>query len=608
MANERKTENIVRKHFTKFSNITIEEQKSDSPKIDKLLKNASKKGDRHGNPEFIITFKHNPNLIIVIECKSDVKKHESKSKDCYADFSVDGALLYASFLSKEFDVLAIAVSGEKPKEIKISHFLHLKGESSATPIFSNKLLSPQDYVKGYLESPEKFKQDYNSLLAFSKDLNETLHSKKVKESQRSLLISGILIALENKAFKKSFKDHDTPEDLANTLVNTVSSELKNANLHSKKLENLKNAYNFIRTHTALSTEKDVLSELIEEIDTNINYFIKTHKYFDVLGQFYIEFLRYANSDKGLGIVLTPPHITELFCEIAGVNKDSIVLDNCAGTGGFLISAMSKMIKDAKGESKKVKSIKEKQLIGIEYQDDIFALACSNMYIHQDGKTSIIHGDCFSETVMEQVKKYKPNIGLLNPPYKNKKKASDTEELLFVLNNLEMLQQNGTCVAIVPVDRVLATNGQSQVLKKRLLENHTLEAVFSMPDELFINSDVGVITAVLVITAHKPHSPTKQTFFGYWKDDGYVKRKTKGRVDALNKWDKIKESWLDTFINRKDKVGLSINKIVTADDEWCAEAYMETDYSDLSEKDFLQSIKKYVLFKKLNDINEESTVE
>ena len=600
--NERKTENIVRNHFNRFNNIIVEEQKSDNPKIDKLLKNASKKGNKGGRPEFIISFKDNPDFLIVVECKSDIKKHESIKKDQYGEYAVDGALLYASFLSKEYDVVAIAVSGETVNNLKISHFLHLKGESTANSIFSDVLLETDDYVKGYMESPEKFKQDYDELLSFSKNLNEELHSKKVKESLRSLLISGILIALGNKAFHVSYKQHSTPEDLANALVETIINELKNANLHNSKIKNLRTAYNFIKTHTALSGEKDVLSKIIDDIDNNVNSFIKNHKYFDVLGQFYIEFLRYANSDKGLGIVLTPPHITELFCDLAGVGKDSIILDNCTGTGGFLISAMNRMVKDAKGDQSKIKKIKEEQLIGIEYQDDIFALACSNMFIHQDGKTNIIHGNCFEENVISQVReKYKPNIGLLNPPYQNDKK-NDIPEFEFILNNLDLLEPNGTCIAIIPVDRVLSTKGKNLELKKALLKKHTLEAVFSMPDELFINSDVGVITVVIVVTAHKPHPTNKETFFGYWKNDGFVKRKNKGRIDDNGDWEKIKQEWLSSFINRKEKAGLSINRHVTHTDEWCAEAYMETDYSTLVEKDFITDIKKFILFKELNEFN------
>ncbi|NWF67126.1 MAG: methyltransferase, partial [Campylobacterales bacterium] len=81
--------------------------------------------------------------MIVVECKADILKHESKTKDKYADFAVDGVLLYASYLSKDFDVLAIAVSGEK-QPLTVSHFLHLKNEKKATPIFGDKLLSTHE--------------------------------------------------------------------------------------------------------------------------------------------------------------------------------------------------------------------------------------------------------------------------------------------------------------------------------------------------------------------------------------------------------------------------------------------------------------------------------
>lgn len=594
MANERKTENIVRKHFEKFINdCIIEEQRSDSPKINKLLKNASKKGNHEGYPEFIIQIKENLNFLIVVECKPDIKKHQSKNLDKPADYAVDGVLLYSSFLSKEFDVLAIAVSGESQRELRVSHYLNLKGNSGvAIPIFSDKLLDIESYISGYLNSPEKFRQDYDSLLSFSRELNETLHSKKVKESQRSLLISGILIALDNKPFKSSYKLHKKPEDLANTLVDTVVNELKSANISEKKLENLKTAYSFIRIHTALSGEENVLSDIIDSIDENINYFVRTHKYFDVLGQFYIEFLRYANNDKGLGIVLTPPHITELFSELAEVNKDSIIYDNCAGTGGFLISAMQKMIIDAKGDKIKERSIKQNQIHGVEYQDDIFALACSNMFVHQDGKNNILHGNCFDKNIMEQIKVHKPTIGFLNPPYP--KLDTDPLELEFVLNNLEVLHPNSNCIAIVPISCVLANRGRDLELKRKILERHTLEAVLSMPEQLFYNSGVGVVTAVLIITAHKPHPKNKETWFGYFRNDGFKVQKHKGRIET-QEWSHIRPKWLELFLNRKEVKGLSLLKEIQATDEWCAEAYMKTDYSKLTEQDFINELKRYAAF-------------
>jgi len=432
------------------------------------------------------------------------------------------------------------------------------------------------------------------LLNYTKELNDYLHTHKILENQRSLLISCILIALENKAFKKSYDSHNNARDLANFLVQTVSNELENANIGRDKLDNLYIQFSFIKTDTSLSGKNNVLKDLISDIDSNINQFIKNHEYFDVLGQLYIEFLRYANSDKGLGIVLTPPHITELFSELAQVNKNSIILDNCTGTGGFLISAMKKMIENANGDNNKIKEIKTNQLIGIEYQAHIFALAVSNMYIHQDGKTNIINGSCFDKTIIQSIKQKKPTIGFLNPPYKSDKK-NDTDELEFILNNLECLIEGGTCIAIVPMQSAIAQKGKVFEYKKKLLEKHTLEAVLSMPDELFFNSKVSVVSCIMIFTAHKPHPNSKETYFGYYKDDGFIKRKIQGRFDAFGKWNDIKEKWIEYYINKKTEPGFSVKKTVSAKDEWCAEAYMSTNYNLLTEKNFENTLLQYCSF-------------
>jgi type I restriction enzyme M protein len=610
--NERKTENIVRKHFDTFpEEIIIEEQSSDNSKIKKLLATASKSGNGSGYPEFIIQYKNNPDFIIVIECKADITKHESPNKDRYRDFSVDGVLLYSSYLSKNFDVLSIAVSGENEKHKKVSHFLQVKGDKKAIPIFSDKLLSPEEYLDGYIKSPEKFRQDYEKLLDFSKDLNDKLHKHKIVESDRGLLISCILIALENKAFSKSYKDYTDPKQLADYLVTTVKNEFQNGNVGENKLSILTSRFEFIKTDTSLSKKDNVLRDFITDINENIKDFIKTHEYFDVLGQLYIEFLRYANSDKGLGIVLTPPHITEFMSELAEVNKNSVIYDNCTGTGGFLVSAMNLMIKDAKGDQEKIKNIKKNQLIGVEYQAHIFALACSNMFIHQDGKSNILNGSCFDEDVIDEVKKYKPTVGLLNPPYKSDKK-NDVDEYEFILNNLDCLEQGGKCVAIIPMQSALAQTGKILEFKNKVLENHTLEAVFSMPDELFFNSKVGVVSCIMVLTAKRPHPKNKKVYFGYYKNDGFVKRKTKGRVDLNSKFEKeIKEDWITSYMNREEKAGFSVTRVISAKDEWCAEAYMETDYSKVNKDDFSKNIVTYLSFllssNKIKDVTYEPEI-
>ena len=66
--------------------------------------------------------------------------------------------------------------------------------------------------------------------------------------------------------------------------------------------------------------------------------------------------------------------------------------------------MKKMIEEAKGDSAKEDDIKHKQLLGVEYQNDIFALACSNMFIHDDGSSSIYKGSCFDPKLITEIKK------------------------------------------------------------------------------------------------------------------------------------------------------------------------------------------------------------
>ena len=600
MANEAKTSIIFRdmlrdKGYYNSDDIIVEEQKSDNAKIDKLLKNASKKGNKNGFPDFIIYSKKYPELLIVVEAKADINKHESSTRDNYSEYAVDGALLYSSFLSKEFDVLAIAISGEERHNFQISHFIQLKDDKKAYSLFSDKILSIDEYFDGINKSNYKFNQDYAKLIAYTKTLNETLHAKKIKESQRALLISGILIALKDRSFKDGYKKHENVTQLVKALYTAIDGQLSTGEIPQKKIDVLTQAFAFVKTNPALTDSKSgkkFLEDLIDEIDKEINGFMITHQYVDTVSQFYIEFLRYANNDKGLGIVLTPPHITDLFAELAGVDKNSIVLDNCCGTGGFLISAMKRMLIDAKGDKNKELEIKSNQLIGIEFQDDIYTLLISNMIIHRDGRTNIYWGDCFKE--IEDVKRrFKPNVGLLNPPYKSK--ASDIEEFEFILNNLDALESGGTCIAIIPISCAIEKSSIAENLRKRVLEKHTLEAVLSMPEELFHNSKVNTVTCAVILTAHKPHPKGKKTWFAYCRDDGFVKMKNKGRIDANHTWDEIREKWVTAFRNRDVDDKFSIMKEVSAKDEWCVEAYLETDYSEFTFKDYEQTVKKYLMF-------------
>ena len=417
MVNERITENLIRNNFRRLryyerNDLTIEEQSSTFPRIDKLLKNASKKGSGKGYPEFIVSSKTLNDFVCVVECKADTSKHVSDTLDRYADYAVDGAKLYASYLSKEYDVLFIGASGQNKKEFKASHYLQLKGEKDIQPIVGDKILSFDSYVEAYKDV--RFRRDYSNLIAYMGKLNRALHTHKIPEDKRAILFSGILIALEDTAFQNSYTSYNDPIRLGKFLVESIIAKLQGANINDSRVHDMKQSFGFIKSHTAL-VDGGYLVELIKDVDNEVVTFVKSNQYFDILSRAYEEFLKYANNDKSLGIVLTPSHITELFCDLANVNQDSIVYDNCCGTGGFLVSAIAKMGSQAKGDMYKINDIRDKQLLGVEDKDHIYTWFSSNMIVLCDGKNYLIQASCLCAVV--KVNEYKPNAGLFKPPDK-----------------------------------------------------------------------------------------------------------------------------------------------------------------------------------------------
>ena len=598
---ETQTEDILISKFAGSDNFVIERHNTNSNRVKLALKGASKRNTgKTGFPDFIIR-KRNSSLLIVIECKPDTKYHASASLNKAESHAVDGALHYAEFLSKSFDVLAIGVSGIDETNLIISGYLCLKDSGADPVLLTESLLTLDEYAALVFKSEHKLRQDFHNLVAYTQTLSNYLQELKIMESKRGLLISAILIALDNQAFADSYTKHQKPQQLAQALVQSVISELQSADLPQQRLENFNALLQFIHKHNVL-LEASNLVDLVADIELNVKGFVENHAFIDILGQMYVEFIRYANNDKGLGIVLTPPHIAEFFAECAGVNRNSVVYDNCVGTGGFLIAAMRKMFVDADGDKNVIESIKKHQLFGTEIQEDILALAISSMVLHRDGKTNIIDGNCFDKEIIKQVKKHKPTVGLLNPPYRAHK-TRDVNELKFVLNNLECLVDGGTCIALVPMSSALAKVGESFELKERLLRKHTLQAVFSLPNELFFDSNTGVVTCALVVTAHRKHQKGKQTFFGYFKDDGFVKRKVGGRIDEKGAWEEIRNGWLNHYNNRTNMPGLAINVCVDAKAEWCAEAYMVTDYSKLKKRDFEDTIRNYFTYLIANRVDE-----
>lgn len=603
MVNERKTEQLVRQllveagYYLTKSELRVEEQSSEIELIKKLLAKAGKKGGGgRGAPEFIVSSPTTPDFLMVIECKAETKDHKSKAGDNPAAYAVDGVLHYSNFLSSGYNVLSVAISGQTISELKTSIYLQVKGDPNSNLLLNSagkelsSLIPWPDFMNLVEVLGDVQKVRESDLVQFSRNIHDFMRDHaKLTESDKPLLVSGTLIALQNKAFAKSF-DAYKPEELQREWFKVIQEELSKANIPQAKKAQISQPYSNISVLPELgkSTKKfpkGVLYELIKELNEKVAPFVSIYHNYDVVGQFYGEFLKYTGGDKkGLGIVLTPRHITDLFARLANVTPESKVLDTCAGTGGFLISAMHRMIMQCTTKKQEEK-VKSQGLIGIENLPNMFALAASNMILRGDGKANLYQGSCFDAEVASKVLEHKCDIAFLNPPYSQNDEG--LHELKFVLQALDLLEKNGTAIAIVPMSCAIAPNP----VREEILKHHTLEAVMSMPDDLFY--PVGTVTCIMVFKANVPHAVSdRKTWFGYFKEDGHTKVKHRGRVDTQGTWESISEQWTARYRNREVVEGFSILQKVDHTDEWCAEAYIETDYSKIPSELFMKSVQDY----------------
>lgn len=544
-------------------------------------------------PEFIITFNDDKNTILVVECKPKTNMHASKEYNMPKKYAVDGALFYAKHLKEDYNVIAVAVSGNTKDNIKVNTFYWKKGYESPEELKKAKdtILEPLNYLN--LANGKKIARKFSlqEIRELSLIMHEKLRQIKISEKDKPIFIAGILIALQDSGFRNSWDNITDVSVLLNSLVGSIERILVKSDIKKDKVDSIKHSFSKIQSNEKLKLiklgESGSLAWFIDQLEMRILPMMNHYEYTeDALSIFYHEFIKYSGGDgKGLGIVLTPKHLTEFMCDLGEVNKNSTVLDICCGSGSFLVTAMAQMCKNANSEE--IERIKKNQIYGIELDMDLYTLAITNMIIRKDGKSNIYHGDCFNEKIYKEISEKNITLGLINPPYSQE----DKSELEFVEQHLKYIQPMGLVVAVVPKSSAMGTKYKE--VRERLMKNHTLKAVFSMPEDIFYPT--GVMVAVMVWQAHKPHDSSKPTFFGYYSDDGFVKRKKMGRIDYFNKWDDIRKEWLELYELKKVVDGKTALQCVTHTDEWLCEAYMNVDFSTLSTNDIKKEMRSYMAY-------------
>ncbi len=491
--------------------------------------------------------------------------------------------------------------------------------------------------------------DREKVLKNTYTLNETLHKKDIDERLRSQFVGTTLLYIRdvlkqkgitviNDETRQELKDYWkglSAKQIRSGIEETLTNLLDGSDNKTLKVELLQK--NVLNDQKVKRLENKDWLDVLDEIVGNIYKYINTDSSEgqDILNLFFIAFNKYTGkADKNQAF--TPDHITNFMCRVTDVDRTKRIFDGTCGSGSFLVQAMvleladcnRQKATDAEKKEMRQKVVKE-HIFGIELEEKAFGLSTTNMLIHGDGNSNIWKANLFDSE--DFIRKANPDIILMNPPYnakpitipkeykkgwKSDAKEDPTKGLVFLKFLSDVIKKmneerikNGKppkevkVAILLKVACAIGTDKYTSEMKTELLENNTLEAVFTLPDEVFYPG-ASVNACCMVFTFGRPHinsdGTVNKTFFGYYKEDGHKKKKNLGRIEQFDNnnnsiWKQIEEKWLELYRNKTVEAGISAMHAVSGDDEWLCEAYMKTDYNNLSEADFQQTLNNYLAY-------------
>ena len=410
----------------------------------------------------------------------------------------------------------------------------------------NELQDKNFYINRLKDEPI----DKNKIFLLTKSINDNLHFNfGIKNLYHRMIFTAAALVSYRYNQKSLPKDLDFSIFTA-SVSRQLESSLERSRSQNEKITTIVDVFNSIIPNQE-PTNKNInafIDNVIEISDSvNSNHWDGE----DVMAIFFNEFNRYKGKSES-GQVFTPDHIASFMYKIVGVNQNSRVLDAACGSGTFLVKAMAKMMNEAGGvDTEKARHIKAKQLYGIEFDREIFSLACANMLIHKDGKTNLKLLNSREDEAVEFIKSSKIDKVLMNPPFENKYGWDE-----IILNVLDNVEPGAKCAFILPDKKLEKKKGFFNKAKK----NHKLEMIIKLPENTFFN--VGVTTSIFVFTAKIPQNK-EEIFAIKIEDDGLETIKNQGRQDVKNKWPEIEEYWLDVI---KKKVDEKYNTVQWLDPE------------------------------------------
>lgn len=406
--------------------------------------------------------------------------------------------------------------------------------------------------------------------------------------------------------KLSSNDDEDDNDSI-VILNRVKSFLRKKNCTTDKINMiiglLKTVFEKKTIWKPINGES-VVKSLYKEVYNNIVPCLESNLHLDFMGKIFNSLKDWANieNDKDNDVVLTPRYVTTLMAKLARTDMNSFVWDKAMGSAGFLVSAMNLMIKDAQAKiidknelEKKIKNIKENQLLGIEILGNVYILAVLNMLLMGDGSSNTLNGDSHEFTLGSN---FPANVFLLNPPYSAPGKGFN-----FVEEALNQMTNGYACILIMDS----AGSGQGLPYTERILKNNTLVASIKMPMGLFIGkASVGVY--IFLFEVNKPHDKDNLVTFIDFSEDGYKRqnRRKSGQEVNLKDDGTVKDRYAEVeaiVLGKKPKTnyyteenGLLIRDTISLKgDDWTFNQHQKIDTTP-TEEDFKKVVSDYLSWK------------
>ena len=459
-----------------------------------------------------------------------------------------------------------------------------KNKEEITGIAST--LQNKDYYKR-LYSQQKI--DKQQIYNLTKKINDCLHTEfGIKNLYHRMIFTAC--ALVAKRYGAVLDINMSFTLMKASILETLKQNLAEDKRLNAKLEILTDVYSQIEMN---STDNQVaIANFINWVSVisecvNSDYWNGE----DVMGIFFNEFNRYKKKSES-GQVFTPDHITSFMYRLIEVNKDDKVLDAACGSGAFLVKSMCNMIKAAGGvNSNEAGHIKKEQLFGIEWDKQIYALACANMLIHKDGKTNLEQLDSRTQAASDWIKTKDITKVLMNPPFERKYGC-----LKIVKNVLDSVPKGTKCAFILP-DKKLEKDMTDKKYGNKLLKEHTLTTIVKLPENLFFGQ--GITTSIFVFIAKNKQEG--RDIIGYYiEEDGLETVKNQGRQDIKNRWQEKEDYWIRAIQNSDDN--LYHTRQIIHPNEHLSYQMPEKPF-EIFEEDFIKTMMDYELFKRGIDVKE-----